>query len=523
MIGISMKRQRQDKRDIYRSQQGMASITVTLIIMIVISLIVLGFAALSRREQRLSLDQQLSAQAFYAAESAVNDAIKVIQDTLATQPTTDVKKSTCDNTGPYAGLEPKLTSDGTVGYTCLLVDSAPAGVKYDDVGEQPVVIPLRSAQPINSIEISWTPGAGASSGTLAACANAVSNTSFVPAGSWGCMHGLLQVDVVNTEGGALSSAALSNSLSSIYAVPSLTNTPLGGGNSNFTSGKGAQYSLAACTASQCRITIDGVDTASLGLRISSIYKLSNLTIQGRRAGVPVGFIGSQVVIDATGKAQDVLRRIQVRVPTGARAANAPSGLQTNTSICKRFAFSANFFEIPDSIVDPIDTSNTMCVPGGGGVAIPGAPGAQIGDGRPSTSPYIVQPGHRYNNVVGFTNTTSVPAGVSVTSCVWHFGNGQTSTSSCNPGEELFYNFSLPGDTSAVAVVPSCDNNTLNSPIGTVNTCTPQGTTVPFPDGCRDYPRRTEVRRRYTVWIEAQFSNGTRAVSPPIYVGLPGCG
>ena len=46
--------------------------------MIVMSLIVLGFAQISRRNQRESLDRQLSTQAFYAAESGVNDARELI-------------------------------------------------------------------------------------------------------------------------------------------------------------------------------------------------------------------------------------------------------------------------------------------------------------------------------------------------------------------------------------------------------------------------------------------------------------
>ena len=57
----------------------MVAILVTMNLMIVISLIVLGFAQISRRNQRQSLDRQLSTQAFYAAETAVNDAADLIK------------------------------------------------------------------------------------------------------------------------------------------------------------------------------------------------------------------------------------------------------------------------------------------------------------------------------------------------------------------------------------------------------------------------------------------------------------
>jgi Tfp pilus assembly protein PilX len=65
------------------SQTGMVSIMVTMLLMLVITLIVLGFAQVSRREQIQTLDRQLSAQAFFAAESGVNDAISVIKQRLA--------------------------------------------------------------------------------------------------------------------------------------------------------------------------------------------------------------------------------------------------------------------------------------------------------------------------------------------------------------------------------------------------------------------------------------------------------
>ena len=57
-----------------QSESGIVSLMMTLVIMLVISLIVIGIAQLSRREQRQALDNQLSTQAFYAAESGVNDA-----------------------------------------------------------------------------------------------------------------------------------------------------------------------------------------------------------------------------------------------------------------------------------------------------------------------------------------------------------------------------------------------------------------------------------------------------------------
>lgn len=53
-------------------QKGIASIVITTTISIVVTLIIVGFAAIARREQRQALDAQLSSQAFYAAEAKLN-------------------------------------------------------------------------------------------------------------------------------------------------------------------------------------------------------------------------------------------------------------------------------------------------------------------------------------------------------------------------------------------------------------------------------------------------------------------
>ena len=61
-------------KQLKNNEQGLVAIVVTLIIMLVLTLIVTGFAQLARREQREALDRQLASQALYAAESGVNAA-----------------------------------------------------------------------------------------------------------------------------------------------------------------------------------------------------------------------------------------------------------------------------------------------------------------------------------------------------------------------------------------------------------------------------------------------------------------
>ena len=59
-------------------ERGVVSIMVSIVLMAVMTLIVLGFSEIARRDQRQTLDRQLSNQAFYAAEIGVNDAQQAI-------------------------------------------------------------------------------------------------------------------------------------------------------------------------------------------------------------------------------------------------------------------------------------------------------------------------------------------------------------------------------------------------------------------------------------------------------------
>ena len=56
------------------NEEGFASIVIALILIIVLSLLTIGFAQLARREQQTALSKQLANQAQYAAESGINDA-----------------------------------------------------------------------------------------------------------------------------------------------------------------------------------------------------------------------------------------------------------------------------------------------------------------------------------------------------------------------------------------------------------------------------------------------------------------
>jgi type II secretory pathway pseudopilin PulG len=343
----------------------MVSIMTTMVLMIVISLIVLGFAQLSRRNQRETLDRQLSTQAFYAAESGVNDARDLIQGVVAGGAVTVPEKSGCTDTGAggfYASLVPDLDGAGNVKYTCLLVDPSPETLRYSDVGTTSIVVPMISAggTPINDITLNWQ--SKITGGTPHAGCPTTTTSAFSPTPSWACGYGVLRFDLVPTTG-TFTADGLRNSTMTVFAVP-------------FSSGAGGMFTIpyvassandnrrgVSCTTpSGCTLRVTGLSQSSYYLRISSIYRNAALQLSARGpGGVAVELEGSQAVIDATGKAQDVLRRIQVHVPLRASSQNQLSdfAIQSTDAICKRFSVMDGYF---DSSVTSVTSTNRLCQP-----------------------------------------------------------------------------------------------------------------------------------------------------------------
>jgi Tfp pilus assembly protein PilX len=343
------------------SERGMVSIITTMVLMIVISLIVLGFAQLSRRNQREALDRQLSTQAFYAAESGVNEASDVIKKAIANG-TTIAEKTACDGTGPagfYAALNPTIDAASNVRFSCLLVDPTPTSLRYGDIGTTSVIVPVISANGdgISRIELDWQ--AKVSGNPLTGCPT-TTNDVFSPTASWACGYGVLRFDLVPTAGNT-DAAGLQGATMTTFAVPFSS-----GGTSAIAYGaNGANGNVkvgTTCTATSCSLAITGLSQNSYHMRISSLYRNVGLQLRAENAGgSALELQNAQAVVDVTGRAQDVLRRIQVHVPLRGNSRNLLSdyAIQSTDPICKRFSVMDGYF---GTDVNGVSSPNRLCQP-----------------------------------------------------------------------------------------------------------------------------------------------------------------
>jgi hypothetical protein len=326
---------------LHKHQSGLVSFMVVTIIMMVLTLIVLAFARLVSREQAQTLDRQLNAQAFYAAESGVNDALNALA-----RPAPPVGyNGNCNGAGSFiatAGLTANLGNG--VSYSCLLVDTTVPDLVIDSVPtDESVVLPIRpqSASPITTLEFTINDSAGGNA--LAGCPALGTYPGTWPAN---CSLGMLRLELVQFNTTPTRNNLLRNRAVA-FIQPRTGSGPAGftWGASSDAVGYNSGYRHAAdcgvvAGAARCTVDLTGLNLTYGFLRLRSIYRNVGVTVRARTAAGPVDLIGAQAEVDATGRVSGVIKRIKVRAPipvstnTGGPAPEFV--LQSTDTLCKRF-------------------------------------------------------------------------------------------------------------------------------------------------------------------------------------------
>ena len=347
------------KRSIASSESGMVAVMVTLIMIVVIGLIVVGFAQVTRRALRNTLDTQLSSQAYYAAESGVNDAIAVLRNKVG--PITP--KPDCTDLAPDYNFNSLLQStignpsDG-VSYSCVTIDPTPTSLNYPLTASGDAVVAINSSNGlVSSLTYSWTPTAGVSS--LGACP--LTAGTYPAKSAWTCPFAVLRTEIVPTDAGNLTRTNLLANDHVNFLSPVRSAVV---GTMNYTDN--ARNVPARCTtggSATCKVTMNFPGSGSTYyLRLRSLYAANaNLTITGvTTGGQAIKFSGVQAHISVTGKAQDVLRRILVAVKLNGVPGTSPTdAIVSGDSVCKRFSVTNGSFDGPEDDI-PHQGTNPLC-------------------------------------------------------------------------------------------------------------------------------------------------------------------
>jgi Tfp pilus assembly protein PilX len=334
-------------------QSGFASIVIAIVLVLVLSLVTVGFAQLMQSEQRQALDKQLSSQAYYAAESGVNDAAKAINAGYTKA------KTSCDNsptsvdyslTGSDYLKSTAVGDETSASYSCLLINPMPPSLEYGSIDNTSRAVEIEGHSSdgtpvaVQTIMISWQEP----NGNKTFPTNC--NTWYPASGgsqNW-TYTGVMRVQLIPLN--YLTRAGLTSSSTTAFLCPnSGSGVP---GSVDYTTATAASSGVVIngnCSETakprycNAKITnLGGLNQTTFFLDLKGIYSPSAVTVTAYGGDGTVGsanqlnIAGAQTLVDVTGKAEDVLRRIQVRIPTYSGYA-IPDGTSGTQSICKQLS------------------------------------------------------------------------------------------------------------------------------------------------------------------------------------------
>jgi hypothetical protein len=226
-------------------------------------------------------------------------------------------------------LTTSIAGSTSASYTCLLVNQAPPNIKYDN-SEQQHIFPLDGygVGALPSMQISWDDESG---GLFTGCPAALAVPPTNPDNWWtDCSATPIRLEIVAD--GALSASKV------FFLYPS-ANGP--SATLSFGASPNGSVAYGDCdttyTPHACRVTIN-LGGSRYFVRIKSLYNASAFDVTVPNGGIPVRLVGAQALIDSTGRATDVVRRIQVRSSINSFTEDVPDYVLHGTDrICKKFS------------------------------------------------------------------------------------------------------------------------------------------------------------------------------------------
>lgn len=350
-------------------QKGFASIVIALILVTLLSLMTVAFSQLSRREQKSSLDKQLATQAYYAAETGINDVEQKITnryakgDDLPFMATVEALLPdnclTSAQMGAY-GLTQTIDAYRGISYSCIIVDVRPPDLRFANAEpENEKSTTFSVSGTLTSLRINW--GSHSPQGKVLRSAK-----GFTPKSSW---NSPAVLEVLLTPVGDGSRQGLIDRTFVTYMYP--VDTSWNPTDPEFRGSRGtvsyvnnsdagqAKLSIGDCNMTReyaCFVEITGIPDSANGYLVRMIphYDRSKIKIDEAEnlSGVKLEFTKGQAKIDVTGRARDVLKRVQVRAPINPPA-DTPDYVVEAKNFCKRMT------------TEPGSTSYTPYGTGGG--------------------------------------------------------------------------------------------------------------------------------------------------------------
>jgi len=353
------------------ARRGAASLITVIFVSIVLSIMVLGFVRLAINEQRQSTDNDLTNRAFYAAESGIEDAKRAIRHYLKDPATITLNENNCtlpvDTSATpelYSGVLSTLDEFDTE-YTCMLIDLTPSSYEAQIEKNQTKQIELNTenGDGFTEILVEWhindaPPDGDGVNPNLRSSTTLPTESNWVSSG----YPAMLRTLIFNY-GGSITRNDLNDSATIAFLNPATTAV----GDINYNGSKvGDDYDVynANCKSSTgsgeyvCSqlIKVDnGSGNNHYVLRLTSLYSGTHVkvTLQNSPSSI-VNFEGTQVLVDVTGRAGDVYRRVESRLSLDSTFSDLlpDAAIVSADDICKNLAVGDDSTDFRDNDCTP---------------------------------------------------------------------------------------------------------------------------------------------------------------------------
>lgn len=375
-------------------EEGFVSLFTVIFFMMLISVITIGFLRIMTIEQRQSLDNDLTASALASAESGIEDGKRAIlkyasmpdgaeKNALRSALTSNecnalLSNSTANSIGINATGSITGNADLNQYYTCLSVNLFSADYISSASAGKSEYIPLHTENddPFDQIKVSWHMVSNAiNAESDGRPSNYALSTSFPKvtgnAQSWSAQGypAYLRVQMYGYPQGSFTRDNVNDRTRSLFLIPSVVGTAENTAISTtisdptpheFDNGKSAVQAIQCkptpATVSEgeyaCAATISLPDDPTLRgnnneyyLRVTPLYGATHFKVELKDSskGTIVNFSEVQPIIDVTGRASDVYRRVQARVRMDAVGDLPEYAVESADDICKNMQVSDGSF------------------------------------------------------------------------------------------------------------------------------------------------------------------------------------
>ena len=364
-------------------QSGAVSLFAVIFGAMLLTIVTIGFMRLMIMDQRQSSNNDLSQSAYDAALAGVEDAKRVVR---AAQ-TGNIQAAGVLN-GPIncnmvaaSGVVGGSTSGDTIiqagtgagkrfdqAYTCVKITMKSQDFIYKSIEDKSQLIPLRATSSFNKISIEWYRRDDESNlGGANAVNTEISTTGELPArNSWySNTPQLMRAQLINP-GPTFNFSTVDTTGVTSFLRPNVLRSDVAGQDGTAVSSKtsdrpratdGNEHNngtnIVSCSKTfkfsgeySCKAVID-VDEIAAGsetafLRLTSIYKGGSVKVSLQKTdGTIVNFDGVQPIVDSTGRASNLFRRVEARLQIGDDFAYPDNAIELKNSLCKDFSVSGS--------------------------------------------------------------------------------------------------------------------------------------------------------------------------------------